>query len=140
MDEDVIFVEPRPYSQKEILQIMTDGDCSKISFMLLGVAYYEENPIKAMAIFKRYCDHADPGIRQVVMTNLGHYARVHEDIPVEPAAEMIKRALQDDGKYVAGNAEHVALADIEIYCPHVYPKIMKLIEKEYKEYKLRVPD
>ncbi len=112
------YVEPKPITQEEVLNVMKNGSHEAIEEVLVSVAFEETDYEFALSIVLRGASSNVAAIRGTGILCLGHLARLHGRLPLDPVMAIVKKGLKDDSDYVRGQSENAA-DDIAIYIPEL---------------------
>ena len=124
--------EPEMYSHEKVEEIIRVGTIKEKHYMLVGVAYHEQDFNYAFNIIKDHCFSANISLQGLAIECISHLARIHSFLPQEETIDIFSKII--DGPTcseveIMGRMDD-AIGDLSIYTPEIY----KLIKTKYPEY------
>ena len=101
---------PGDEGAEELVAAIDEGDPWRLREAMVAAAYNVDDWEWLQSIFVRLLGHADPTVRAVAATCLGHVARIHRRLDTATVVPRIEALLSDP--QTAGFAE-TALEDID---------------------------
>ena len=114
------FDNPELPTPERLEQLLQGNQPEALTEALIGLALGSSDLDWAFRVITspNVTGHADAGVRGAAVLSLGHLARIHRHLPVDPSAALIQSALNDPDPWVRGQAEN-ALSDVGTYAPEV---------------------
>ena len=102
----------KPITRQEAEVAFSSGITPIICDALISITYHDSDWkwVQEKCIY--YCKHSEPDIRGLAATCIGHLARIHGTLEMQPVLVCLNELLKDP--QVSGRAQD-ALDDIEVY-------------------------
>jgi len=116
--EKLSYDEPRKLSRETVVALLSSDKTDDVEKGLVSMVFYDTDLDFVLEQLFKHAKSQRSGIRGTAVLCLGHAARIHRSLPIEPTAGIVKAALADSNEYVRGHA-HSAAEDIEMFVPDV---------------------
>jgi hypothetical protein len=106
------YKNPSKISRNEAIRIFSGGSTNEVCDALLAVAFYDKDWKWVQTQCLHFLNDADPDVRGLAATCLGHIARIHHKLERKLVVEALKSRFKD-----AKISEQIqdALDDIEMF-------------------------
>ena len=116
----------RPIDKTRARKLLANGDRDAICRTLVSVAMFESDRRWAQSQFLKFARHADPFVRGVAATSLGHLARIHGAIDEDDVVPVVRELLHDSDPETRGKAQD-ALSDFSTFLGWNSRKLRRLL-------------
>ena len=120
-------------TKDEFEEFIKTGNAEEVAKQLIGLAFYEEDYDFALRMILLCTEHSDSNVRGNAILCLGHLARIHKRLPVDPIVSIVLNGIVDVDEYVRGQA-YPAKDDIELFIPG----FVKEFKKKAKELGIKI--
>lgn len=114
--------EPRKISRETATRLLSSAKVEDVEQALVSLVFHDMDVDFVLEQLFNHSKSQRSGIRGTAILCLGHAARIHLSMPVEPTVAIVKAGLTDPDEYVRGHA-HSAAEDIEMFVPDVGRRI-----------------
>jgi hypothetical protein len=119
---DQMYKKPEILDKEEFEKILASNDAARISEAIIAASFYIEDFDYVFNRLVELCEHIHEWIRGNAMLGLGHLARIHGKMPIDPTVRIISQGLCDPSEYVRGQADG-AYDSFQVFAPEVASKI-----------------
>ena len=116
--EGLNYDKPRKLSRETAVRLLSSERTDDVENALVSLVLHDMDLDFVLEQIFEKAKSQRPGIRGTAILCLGHAARIHRSLPIEPTTRIVKAGLADADEYVQGQA-HSAAEDIEMFVPDV---------------------
>jgi hypothetical protein len=110
--------EPRKLPRETVQVLLSSERTDDVEKALVSLVLHDMDSNFVLEQLFKHAKSQCAGIRGTAILCLGHAARIHRSLPIEPTAGIVKAGLADADEYVRGQA-HSAAEDIDMFVPDV---------------------
>ena len=98
------------------IDVTLTDDTEELDRKIVGITMHTDDYQQGIDTCRQFWDHEDEWVRRAVLEGLSHLVRVHGEMDLEFALELLRKGRADESQPVRGEARNT-IDDFEVFIP-----------------------